>query len=255
MKYANSESKDNTMNIQNAQTPSRLALKLSQRRRLSGESANRCRSGGTASPIGACAVVSGTVMVVRSSSSHLPGLEVDARINPGVGEVRQQVHQQPDQRQNVKRGEYYRVVAVEHALEAEQADAVEREYGLDQERAGKKRVHERAGEAGDHDQHGVAEDVPIEHLALGAALGARGEHVLLADLVEEGVLGQQRHGGECGKPHGEDRQHEMPEIVEDLSGHRQLRPIVGGQSAQREDIEERAAGEQNDEQNGEQESR
>src|SRR5262249_36290562 len=48
---------------------------------------------------------------------------------------------------------------------------------------------------------------------------------------------------------------EMAEIVDDLSGNRQLRPIVGGQSAQREDIEERAAGEQNDEQNGEQESR
>src|SRR5262249_37535876 len=47
----------------------------------------------------------------------------------------------------------------------------------------------------------------------------------------------------------------MPEIVDDLSGNRQLRPIVGGQSAQREDIEERAASEQNDEQNGEQESR
>src|SRR5262245_66229416 len=47
----------------------------------------------------------------------------------------------------------------------------------------------------------------------------------------------------------------MPEIVDNLSGNRQLCPIVGGQSAQREDIEERAAGEQNDEQNGEQESR
>src|SRR6516162_7402748 len=46
----------------------------------------------------------------------------------------------------------------------------------------------------------------------------------------------------------------MPEIVEDLSGDRQLRPIVGGQPAQREDVEERPAGEQNDEQNGEQKS-
>src|SRR6266404_7843685 len=194
-------------------------------------------------------------MLVRSSTSHLPRLEVDARINPGVSEVGQQVHHQPDQRHDVERGEYHRVIAVEHALEAEQPDAVEREYGLDQERAGKKRVHERAGKAGDHYQHGVAEDVPIEHLALGAALGARGEHILLANLVEEGVLGEQRHGGERGKPHGEDRQHQVPEIVENLSGNRQLRPIVGGQPAQRENVEERSAGEQDDEQNREQESR
>src|SRR5215471_16253262 len=247
MNSANNDNTNNTMKIQNAQWPRRLALKLCQRRRLSGESAKRCRSGGTASPIGACAVVSGTSMVVRSSSSHLPGLEVDAWINPGVGEVRQQVHQQPDQRHDVKRGEYHRVVAVEHALEAEQPDAVEREYGLDQERAGKERVHERAGEAGDHDQHGVAEDVPIEHLTLGAALGARGEHVLLADLVEEGVLGEQRHGRECVNFFKQKTEYEMPEIVEDLSRDRQLRPIVGGQPAQREDVEERPAGEQNDE--------
>src|SRR6516164_3628357 len=183
MNSANNESTNNTMKIQNAQLPRRLALKLCQRRRLSGKSAKRCPSGGTASPIGACAVVSGTSMVVRSSTSHLPRLEVDARINPGVGEVGQEIHHQPDQRHDVERGEYHRVIAVEHALEAEQPDAVEREYGLDQERAGKKRVHERAGKAGDHDQHGVSEDVAIEHLTLAAALGARGEHILLADLV------------------------------------------------------------------------
>src|SRR5215471_17642394 len=227
MNSANNDNTNNTMKIQNAQWPRRMALKLCQRRRLSGESAKRCRSGGTASPIGACAVVSGTSMVVRSSNSHLPRLEVDARINPGVGEVGQKVHHQPDQRHDVERGEYHRVIAIEHALEAEQPDAVEREYGLDQKRAGKKRVHERAGKAGDYDQHGVAEDVAIEHLVLAAALGARGEHILLADLVEEGVLGEQRHGGERGKPHGEDRQYQMPEIVEDLSRNRQLRPIVG----------------------------
>src|SRR5437763_16628705 len=124
-------------------------------------------------------------MAVRSSSSTLPGPEVDAPINPGIGEVGQQVHHQSDQRHDVERGEDNGVMAVEYALEAKQADAVEREDGLDQQRAGKERVHEGAREAGDHDQHGVAEYVAVEHLPLSAALGAGGEHVLLADLVEK----------------------------------------------------------------------
>src|SRR5438093_12676958 len=104
----------------------------------------RWPSGSTARPIGVCAVVSGTSMTVRSSTSDLPRLEVDARIDQRVAEVRDQVHQQPDQRQDVKRRENHRVVAVEHALETEQAKAVEREDGLDQQRAGKEGVHERA---------------------------------------------------------------------------------------------------------------
>src|SRR6516164_8636310 len=98
MNSANSESTNNTMKIQNAQWPRRLALKLCQRRRLSGDSAKRCPSGGTASPIGACAVVSGTAMLVRSSTSHLPRLEVDAWIHPGVGEIGQQIHHQTYER-------------------------------------------------------------------------------------------------------------------------------------------------------------
>jgi hypothetical protein len=36
----------------------------------------------------------------------------------------------------------------------------------------------------------MAEDVAVEHLPFGAALGARGHHILLADFIEERVLGQ-----------------------------------------------------------------
>ena len=75
-------------------------------------------------------------MLVRSSTSDLPRLEIDARIDPGVGEVGDQVHHQPDQREDVERREHHRIVAVEHALEAEQPEPVEREDRLDQQRAG-----------------------------------------------------------------------------------------------------------------------
>ena len=116
-------------------------------------------------------------------------------------------------------------------------------------------MDEGAGKARDHDQHGVAEDVVVEHLPLAAALGARGHHILLADLVEERVLGQQRHGGEGAERHRDQRQREVPEIVDDLPVPGKLRPAVRGQPAQREDVEERAAGEQDDQQDREQEAR
>ena len=111
------------------------------------------------------------------------------------------------------------------------------------------------GKPGDHDQHGVAEDVIVEHLPLAAALGARGHHILLADFVEERVLGQQRHGGEGAERHRDQRQRDVPEIIDDLPVPGKLRPAVRGQPAQRKDVEERAAGEQDDQQDREQEAR
>src|SRR5580692_5850584 len=192
-------------------------------------------------------------MVVLSSTSDLPRLEIDARIDPGVGQVGNQIHDQAEESENIEIGEHHRIVAVEHAFEAEQAKAVEREYRLDQQRAGKERADEGGRKAGDHQHHGVAEDVAVEHLGFGTALGARGEHILLAQFLEERVLGEQRHGGERGKPHGNDRQRQVPEIIEDLVPQRKLRPAVGGQPAQRENLEKRAAGEQDDEQDREQE--
>src|SRR3984893_2967444 len=129
-------------------------------------------------------------MVVLTSTSDLPRLEIDARIDPGIGQVGNQIHDQADESENVEIGEYHRIVAVEHAFEAEQAEAVEREYRLDQQRAGKERADEGGRKAGDHQHHGGAEDVAVQHLQLGAALGARGEHVLLAQFFEERVLGE-----------------------------------------------------------------
>jgi hypothetical protein len=67
-----------------------------------------------------------------------------------------------------------------------------------------------------------AEDVAVEHAALGQALGARRQHVLLADLFDEGVLGEEGEAGEAADHHGADRQHHVPEIVGDLVGELKL---------------------------------
>ena len=137
-------------------------------------------------------------------------------IDPGIGEIGEQVDHEAEQREDIERREHDGIVAVQHAFEAEQAEAVEREDGLDQQRAGEEDAHERAGKAGDDQQHGVAEDVAVEDLAVVAALGARGQDILLADLVEEAVLGEDRHGREGADAHREQRQRQVPEIVEDL---------------------------------------
>src|SRR5437763_12399423 len=95
--------------------------------------------GGAATPSGVTPPLSATLRVTDASNSDLPSFEIDARIDPRIGEIGDQVHEQPDQRKNVKRGEHHGIVAVEHALEAEQAEPIEREDDLDQQRAGEER--------------------------------------------------------------------------------------------------------------------
>src|SRR5260370_38941381 len=67
-----------------------------------GEGASRPAIGGAIIPGSGSGAGSGAWRAMRSSTSGLPGLEVDARIDPGLGEVGDQVHQQPDHGENEK---------------------------------------------------------------------------------------------------------------------------------------------------------
>ncbi len=115
-------------------------------------------------------------------------------------------------------------------------------------------MHEGGWEAGDHDEHGVPENVAVEHLVAAAALGTRRKHILLADFLKKRVFGEQGHRRECRQRHGENRQRQMPEIIEDLLPPRQFRPALRHQPSQRKPVKEGASGEQDDEQNGEKKS-
>lgn len=95
----------------------------------------------------------------------------------------------------------------------------------------------------------------VKHLAFRQALGARRHHILLADLVEEGVFRQQRGGGEGRQRHRRQRQRQVPEIIDDARRPGKLVPVVGDEAAQREPVVEGAAGEQHHQQDREQESR
>jgi hypothetical protein len=80
--------------------------------------------GGAANPIGETAAVSGGLIPARTSTSDLPRLKVDTRIDPRIRQIGDQVHNHADERENVKRGEHYRIVTVENAFEPKQAEAI-----------------------------------------------------------------------------------------------------------------------------------
>src|SRR6476660_9784396 len=141
MNSANSETMKSVRKTHSAQNPRRLALKFSQRRLLSGEIAIAFMVGGASTPI-VETEISGGLMPVRASTSDLPRLEVDARIDPRVGEIGNQINDYADKRKNVECGEYDRIIAIENALKTQKAKAIERKNRFDQQRAGEERVYE-----------------------------------------------------------------------------------------------------------------
>src|SRR6185503_3072199 len=74
-------------------------------------------------------------------------------IGPDIAKVADQVGEQADQREDEQRAEHHGVITPDHRLVREQPEAVEREQGLDQQRATEERADERRREAGhDRDQ-------------------------------------------------------------------------------------------------------
>src|ERR1700683_1400730 len=127
MNSANNEAINSTKKSQSDQNPRRLVLKFRQRRVLIGERAKRGgAAGGPSGPVGSTSgMSSGTasrlpagVSTAFSSSaltstSHLPRLEVDARVNPGVGQIGNQIHDKADEGENVGIGDTNRIIGVE----------------------------------------------------------------------------------------------------------------------------------------------
>ena len=94
----------------------------------------------------------------------------------------------------------------------------------------------------------------VQHLLFAEPFGAGGLHILFANFIHEGVLGQH---GQCGKTpgnNGQRRQGDVPQVVGDLTKQAQLIGVVRRQATQGEPLEVGAAGEQYDKQNTEQEA-
>ncbi|MNN03705.1 hypothetical protein D3C81_1164050 [compost metagenome] len=95
----------------------------------------------------------------------------------------------------------------------------------------------------------------IQHPVRAQTLGLGGDHILLVDLIEEAVLGQQGHGGKVADYQSGNGQDQVPEVVEDLASGAELIEVIRGQPAQREPIQVASTGEQDDQQNSEQKRR
>src|ERR1700733_14305460 len=114
---ANSESTNRTRKIQNDHSPRRLRRKLCSRRRFIGPSRSQpLLRGGLPASI---------------KISDLPRFKVDARIDPGVGQVGNEVHDEAKQRENIEIAKHNRIIAVHQRIEREITEPVEREYLFD----------------------------------------------------------------------------------------------------------------------------
>ena len=130
----------------------------------------------------------------------------------------------PRQRQDVDVGKHDGIVAVDDCsreLRRPMGSKLLKMVSISSEPV-KNALMDAAGEAGNDQQHGVAEHVAVENLPLAQSLRLRGEDVLLADLVEEAVAGEKRHGRRSPERQGDQRQGEVPEVVDDLAEERQL---------------------------------
>ena len=170
-----------------------------------------------------------------------------------VHDVADDAHDQTQQGEEIQGREHHRIIAGQGRVEAQQAEPVERENDFGQQRTGEQNADERAGEPGDHDQHGIAEHMPVQNLSFGQALGPGGDHVLLVDLLQERVLGQHGQARESADHHRRNGQGHVPEIILHLGPGRQIAEILGDQPAQGEDVPIPPAREQHDQQNREQE--
>jgi hypothetical protein len=170
-------------------------------------------------------------------------------IDERVDEVGYDVQHGRDQRIDIYGREYDGIIAVDQGFEAEKPEPVEREDLLDQKAAREEGRDERTGKSSNDNEHGVTKNVAVEHARFGNALGASRGDVLLSNLVEERVLGQECHGRERTDGHGNERQRQMPEVIFDLREKRELRPVVRREPFAGEPLKERAAREHDDEKN------
>src|SRR5262245_35999932 len=141
----------------------------------------------------AASATSPTTASARAVTSALR-LEPDARVQPHVGQVHQEVddHERRGHQQDHRLDD--RVVAVLDRREGEAADARPREDLLDHEGAAHQGA-ELEREHGDHRQEGVLQRVPDDHGMLGQPLGAGGADVLGAEHVQHPRAEEAREWG------------------------------------------------------------
>src|SRR6059058_2181277 len=171
-----------------ARQKSRAALRQPPRSTTSGTSPRTARSTAITEP-GAGTRALATPAPRRDHASWsfgspiraVPSSESDARVDPGVRQVNQEVHEDEDERDEHHERLRERVVAVGHRLDEEEAESVEVEHLLgDDEAAHEER--ELEGDHGEHRQHRVLERVPRQDQLVPQSLGPGRADVVLAQI-------------------------------------------------------------------------
>src|SRR6056297_2172218 len=105
----------------------------------------------------------GSAPMMPCPSSPLPLLEINPRIDQHIHQVRQDTDHKANETEQEQRAEHHRVIAPHRRLEPQPPQTVERKDRLNQHRAAEEHADEHRRKARDHDQHGVAEHMPIKH--------------------------------------------------------------------------------------------
>ncbi|CAM2160627.1 hypothetical protein PT2222_80211 [Paraburkholderia tropica] len=188
------------------------------------------------------------------AESAVQPVELDAGVDEDIADIGNEFGDEGDQREQKERAEHDGVIAADHRVVRKLPHAIERKERFDQQVAVEKGAHECGGQTGDERNRRVAQHVLPEHVALGRALRARGQHVLAADFLEEGVLREDRDDREVAHHRSRDRQHHVPQIIEHLADRAEVVEVVGGEAAHRKHLPEGAAAEHHQQQHAEHEA-
>src|SRR5680860_147739 len=115
----------------------------------------------------------------------LPAFKVDARIYQHIGDVADQLERQAHQGKYKQRTENDWIIPVESGLEAQEPKTIQGEDNLNQQRPCEEQGDQNSWQAGNNDQHGVPEHVPVENLVLVKAFGSGRHNIMLTDLIEK----------------------------------------------------------------------
>src|SRR6266481_6746640 len=133
-----------------------------------------------------------STVAARGGLSELLASRVpDPRIEHGVQEIHEEIHEDDDRDYEQVDALDHRVIALEDGVEEKAAHARQLEDGLDDDRPAED-LRELYAEDGDHGDEGVLQAVLEDDHAFAQSLGPRRAHVVLAQHFEQHGPGEPR---------------------------------------------------------------
>ena len=151
---------------------------------------------------------------IEQKQDILEIIELDSRIEPGVEEIDQEVHQDDEAGGDDQDAQQQRQVALDDRLDREPTEARHRKDALDDDAAAEKRSTLQP-QHGHHREERVARHVAENEAAARNALRPRGADEVAAPGLDHAGADEPKVGGCVDEPQGEGRQHEMSRRIEE----------------------------------------